>query len=275
MKSALFTELQTTCDRQKMNIPTPKKALVALTTYNEIENLPSLVESILSTMPDADVLIVDDNSPDGTGVWALEASRKDARIHCIVRVDERGLGSAVVVALRYAIERNYRYVVNMDADFSHPVAKIPELVARVEKSENEKKRVDVAIGSRYVKGGSTVNWPLKRRLSSRLVNFFARLTLGLNVRDASGSFRCYRVDALRNVDFSQFLSSGYSFFEETLFRLQQTGAAFEEIPIAFVERRFGSSKINRKEAIRAVYIMSKLGVARCLGRFALKTPKKS
>jgi len=226
-------------------------------------------------MPDADVLIVDDNSPDGTGVWALEASKKDPRIHCVVRVDERGLGSAVVVALRYAIERNYRHVVNMDADFSHPVEKIPELVARVERSENEKKRVDVAIGSRYVPGGSTVNWPLKRRLSSRCVNFFARLTLGLNVRDASGSFRCYRVDALKNVDFSEFLSSGYSFFEETLFRLQQSGATFAEIPIEFVERRFGASKINRKEAIRAVYIMTKLGAARCLGRVARKAKKRA
>ncbi len=253
-----------------MNASNSKNVLVALATYNEIENLPDLVDSILSTTPDVDVLIVDDNSPDGTGRWAVEASEKDARIHCVARVDERGLGSAVVVALRYAIEKNYRCVVNMDADFSHPVEKIPALVARVEESDRAGKRVDVAIGSRYVKGGATVDWPLARRLASRCVNLFARLTLGLKVRDASGAFRCYRVDALRKVDFSQFLSSGYSFFEETLFRLQQSGATFAEIPITFTDRRFGVSKIDRKEAIRAIRVMSRLGLARCFGRFTRK-----
>ncbi len=256
-----------------------KDALIALATFNEIENLPRLVDALLATVPEADVLVVDDNSPDGTGRWALDAAAKNPRVKAIVRENERGLGTAVSAALKFAIANGYRRVVNMDADFSHPVEVVPRLLARldaegperdsqaatkkrVKQLEKTLKSVDVVIGSRYVPGGATPDWPLKRRLMSRGVNFFARLTLGLPTRDNSGSFRCYRVETLRKLDFDAVVSTGYSFFEEILFRLKRADATFAEIPIAFVDRQFGVSKINKKEAFRAIFIMTRLGLSR-------------
>ncbi|MBQ2789884.1 MAG: polyprenol monophosphomannose synthase [Thermoguttaceae bacterium] len=265
--------------------PVVKDVLFVLATYNEIENLPSLVDAILATVPDADVLIVDDNSPDGTGEWAQRLSQNDLRVKALIRRDERGLGSAVVAGLRFAVENGYRRVVNMDADFSHPVEVAPRLLARLDgetapatsrvdasqpialRSVNEHSSqplepVDVVIGSRYVPGGATPDWPLRRRVMSRCVNAYARLTLGLRTKDNSGSYRCYRVETLRKIDFDAIVSKGYSFFEELLYRLRLVDARFAEIPIVFIDRRFGFSKINRKEALRAVAIMTRLGVAR-------------
>ncbi|MBR4833246.1 MAG: polyprenol monophosphomannose synthase [Thermoguttaceae bacterium] len=259
---------------------TVKDVLFVLATYNEIDNLPCLVDALLATVPNADVLIVDDDSPDGTGKWAQTASSNDLRVHAIVRKNERGLGSAVVAGLRFAVANNYRRVVNMDADFSHPVDVAPRLLARLDgktletnAQSTEKSQVadqellyvapvDVVIGSRYVSGGATPDWPLRRRLMSRCVNAFARLTLGLQTKDNSGSYRCYRVETLRKLDFDSIISRGYSFFEELLYRLRLVDASFAEVPIVFVDRRFGVSKINRKEAFRAVAIMARLGVVR-------------
>lgn len=269
--------------------PVVKDVLFVLATYNEIENLPSLVDAILATVPDADVLIVDDNSPDGSGAWAQNASQNDLRIKTIVRQHERGLGSAVVAGLRFAVENGYRRVVNMDADFSHPVEIAPRLLARLDgkpldeaasqdnaqittalsvknNSTSALEPVDVVIGSRYVPGGATPDWPLRRRVMSRCVNAFARLTLGLRTRDNSGSYRCYRVETLQKIDFDAIVSRGYSFFEELLYCLRLVDAQFAEIPIVFIDRRFGVSKINRKEALRAVVIMTRLGVARLFSR---------
>ncbi len=265
--------------------PAVKDVLFVLATYNEIENLPRLVDAILTTVPEADVLIVDDNSPDGTGKWAQNVSQNDFRIQALVRQNERGLGSAVVAGLRFAVENGYRRVVNMDADFSHPVEVAPRLLARLDggtvpsvspdaslqpstkskltkRSSQSQEPVDVVIGSRYVPGGATPDWPLRRRIMSRCVNAFARLTLGLRTRDNSGSYRCYRVETLQKIDFDEIVSQGYSFFEELLYRLRCVNARFAEVPIVFVDRRFGVSKINRKEALRAVAIMTRLGVAR-------------
>jgi len=269
--------------------PVVKDVLFVLATYNEIENLPSLVDAILTTVPDADVLIVDDNSPDGSGIWAQNASQNDLRIKAIVRQNERGLGSAVVAGLRFAVENGYRRVVNMDADFSHPVEVAPRLLARLdgaplnESTTHDKSQtntvikvndasstflepVDVVVGSRYVPGGATPDWPLRRRIMSRSVNAFARLSLGLRTKDNSGSYRCYRVETLRKIDFDAIVSQGYSFFEELLYRLRLVDARFAEVPIVFIDRRFGVSKINRKEALRSVAIMSRLGVARLFKR---------
>ncbi len=233
--------------------------LIALATYNEIDNLPKMLERLTEAAPNADILIVDDNSPDGTGVWAQEASERDSRIKVLVRTNERGLGSAVVRALSYAIENGYRCVVNMDADFSHPVEDVPRLLERF---ENKEFPVDVVIGSRYVPGGATPDWSLKRKLMSQCVNAFARLMLGFKTRDNSGAFRCYRVETLKKLEFDKFVSKGYSFFEEMLFRLRQVDARFAEIPIVFLDRRYGVSKINRKEAFKAVWIIFALGIGR-------------
>lgn len=268
---------------------TVKDVLFVLATYNEIDNLPRLVEALLASVPNADVLIVDDDSPDGTGRWAQTASSQDLRIHAIVRKNERGLGSAVVAGLRFAVANNYRRVVNMDADFSHPVEAAPRLLARLDGHEFDAaaqpadnsqltddsptlEPVDVVIGSRYVPGGATPDWPLRRRLISRCVNAFARLTLGLRTKDNSGSYRCYRVETLRKLNFDSIVSRGYSFFEELLYRLRLVDARFAEIPIVFIDRRFGVSKINRKEAIRAVAVLTRLGAARIFRR-ADRSPK--
>ncbi len=235
------------------------KVLIVIATYNEMDNLPQIVKKLRTIVPDADVLIVDDNSPDGSGLWAEGEAEKDAHVNAIIRVNERGLGTAVMQGFKYGTKFGYDYLVNMDADFSHPVEDVPRLIEKIITSN-----VDVVIGSRYTRGGMTPDWSIVRRMMSRCINYWARFTLGLTTKDNSGAFRCYRVEKLRLLDFDNFISSGYSFFEETLFRLKQVGATFEEVPIIFLDRRFGTSKINKKEACKAVWIMLKLGLGRII-----------
>ena len=232
--------------------------LIVIATYNEIDNLPKLVEEIRTLEPDADILVVDDNSPDGTGLWAKRESEKNSHhFSSIVRFNERGLGSAVIQGFKYGIEHNYEFLVNMDADFSHSPKDLSKLLKEVVESG-----VDVVIGSRYVKGGMIQGWSIIRQIMSRCINILAKITLGLETKDNSGAFRCYRVEKLKLLDFNRFISSGYSFFEEVLFRLKQVGATFEEVPILFLDRRLGISKINLKEAVKAVLIMLKIGLER-------------
>ena len=233
--------------------------LIAVATYNERENLPLLVERIRATVPDADILVVDDNSPDGTGQWVLEQAKKDEHLLPMNRSGKLGLGTAVIAALQFAVEKQYKYVVNMDADFSHPVEVIPDLIRRAEQADHP---ADVVIGSRYVKGGGVVGWPLVRRFMSRGINLFARVMLRLSTRDNSGSFRCYRVSLLEKFDFNSLRSRGYSFFEEVLYRLKRIGATFAEVPITFTDRTRGVSKINKKEALTAVWLLFRIGLFR-------------
>jgi dolichol-phosphate mannosyltransferase len=243
----------------------PARSLVTLATYNEIENLPALVAEILRCVPEADILVVDDNSPDGTGRWCDERGHDEPRLHCLHRPGKLGLGTATIAALQYGLAHGYGYVINMDADFSHPPTKLPELIACLETND----QVDVAIGSRYVPGGGIEGWPLRRHLMSRLVNALARGALRLPVRDTSGAFRAYRTDLLRRVDLTQVRSRGYSFEEEILWLIKRAGARFQEIPITFVDRRFGQSKINLREAFAALGMILRLGVREwCGGRSA-------
>ncbi len=231
------------------------KILIAIATYNEIENLPGLVETIFRTVPRVDILVVDDHSPDGTGRWVLEASQSQARLHAMIRTDQRGLGTAVMAALKYAIEHDYDYVVNMDADFSHPVEAINKMIECCQEFHH-----DVVIGSRYVSGGRIVGWSLKRRFMSWGINTFARWAFGLPTRDNSGAFRCYSVEMLRKIDFDKIVSRGYSFFEEVLYRLKQLNARMYEVPITFTDRTKGKSKINKKEAFTALWILTTFGL---------------
>jgi dolichol-phosphate mannosyltransferase len=231
--------------------------LVVIATYNEIENLPRLVETILHLPLDTHILVVDDGSPDGTGRWCDEKAASEPRLRCIHRPGKGGLGTATIAGLRYALERGYRYALTMDADFSHPPESIPELLSGMEPSGGA--AVDVMIGSRYVRGGRVEDWPLVRRWMSRCVNFYARCLLGLPVRDCSGAFRCYRTQTLARVDLDAVRSRGYSFFEEILWRLKCAGAVFGETPITFVDRQYGASKINLREAFRALLLIFQLG----------------
>ncbi|MGD9722252.1 MAG: polyprenol monophosphomannose synthase [Pirellulales bacterium] len=239
--------------------------LITLATYNEIENLPSLVDEIFAAVPDADVLVIDDASPDGTGQWCDTKSASEPRLHCLHRAGKLGLGTATIAGMRYAIEHGYRYVLNMDADFSHHPRYLPALIAGMEQAEGSA-AVDVMIGSRYVRGGAIEGWPLVRHLMSRGVNAYARCLLGLRARDCSGAFRCYRTSLLARVDFDTIRSRGYSFQEEILWRLKRLGATFGETPITFADRRHGTSKINSHEAWAALGIILRLGAQNWFSR---------
>ncbi|MCU0879003.1 MAG: polyprenol monophosphomannose synthase [Pirellulaceae bacterium] len=238
------------------------RTLVTVATYNEIENLPALVDAIWREVPAVDILVIDDNSPDGTGRWcderAAEASTGGGHLLCVHRAGKLGLGTATIAAMQYAIEHGYDQVLNMDADFSHHPRYLPALLAAMEQA-------DVAIGSRYCPGGGTKDWPWKRRMMSWGVNTYARCLLGLRPRDTSGAFRCYRVSLLKKLDFAAIKSRGYSFQEEILWRLKRLGARMVETPIVFADRERGVSKIDRSEALAALWIIFRLGLTNWLG----------
>jgi dolichol-phosphate mannosyltransferase len=240
------------------------KALVMTATYNEIENLPQLIAEIQQAAPQADILVIDDNSPDGTGHWCDQQSAANRRIHCLHRSGKLGLGTAIVAGMKYAIEHGYDYVLNLDADFSHHPRYLPAMLAGMDPPAGP--AVDVMIGSRYVSGGGTVDWPLKRKLMSRAVNLYARWMLWLAPRDVSGGFRCYRVSKLAELPLDRIRSRGYSFQEEILWMLRRRGAQFGETPIVFADRERGQSKINRGEAWAAMRIIFQLGLKNLLGR---------
>ncbi len=217
------------------------RTLVALATYNEIENLPGLVDEILRVLPQADVLVVDDNSPDGTGKWCDSRSAVEPRLHCLHRPAKQGLGSATLASARFAIDHNFDVFVTLDADWSHDPRYLSELVSATE-------HADVAIGSRYCAGGGVEGWPWHRQLLSHGVNHLSRILLRLPVRDSSGGYRAYRVARLRELELDKIQANGYAYVEETLWHLHRAGARIVEIPITFRQRRAGRSKINVREA---------------------------
>ncbi len=240
------------------------KTLITVATYNEMENLPRLIEEVFRVVPGADVLVIDDNSPDGTGRWCDQQRAKNPHILCIHRPGKLGLGTATMAAMKHAIQNGYQFVLNMDADFSHSPQYVPALLAGMDPPGEPP--ADVTIGSRYVPGGGVEGWPLKRRLMSRAVNLYSRWLLGLRPKDCSGAFRCYRTELLAKLDFDDIRSRGYSFQEEILWRLQRLGARFRETPIVFVERQHGVSKIDSGEAMAALRIIFALGVRSILRR---------
>ena len=238
--------------------------LVTVATYNEMENLPRLVEEIFRFAPQVDILVIDDNSPDGTGQWCDRQQAVNPRLACLHRSGKLGLGTATIAGMKYAIEHGYTFVLNMDADFSHQPKYLPALLDGMDPPGRPP--VDVMIGSRYIPGGGVEGWPLRRRLMSRAVNLYARWLLGLRPKDCSGAFRCYRTEMLARLDFDAIRSRGYSFQEEILWRLKRLGARFGEAPIVFVERQHGVSKIDAGEALAALRIIFALGVQNLLRR---------
>ncbi|MDO4424446.1 MAG: polyprenol monophosphomannose synthase [Planctomycetia bacterium] len=225
--------------------------LITIATFNEIENLPRLVTEIFAETDrfaakygfSFDILVIDDNSPDGTGRWCDEHSAEFPRLKCLHRSGKNGLGTAVIEAMKYAIEHQYDRMINLDADFSHHPRYLEAIASGTD---------DVIVGSRYVRGGGIIGWPFMRHVMSRSINTFGRFLLGLSVRDISGSYRNYRVSCLAKLDFDRFQSRGYSFFEEVLWRLKLLGAKMSEVPIVFEDRVRGKSKISLKESIMAV-----------------------
>lgn len=240
------------------------KTLITLATYNEIDNLPRLVEEIFRYVPEADVLVIDDNSPDGTGDWCDEKAASDPRVRCLHRESKMGLGTATIAGMQYAIDHEYAQMIMMDADFSHQPKYLPDLLAGMQSDATE--TVDVMIGSRYVAGGAIEGWGIKRHFMSRAVNLYARSMLGLSPRDCSGAFRCYRTSVLARLNFAQFLSRGYSFQEEVLWHLKRVGCRFSETPITFVDRVEGQSKINLTEAFSALLVIVRLAIKNIFSR---------
>jgi dolichol-phosphate mannosyltransferase len=238
--------------------PREPRILVSLATYNEAGNLVPLVEEIHRQVPTADVLVIDDNSPDGTGKLADELAGKDSRVHVLHRPGKLGLGTATLAAMNYAMEHGYDYLQNMDADFSHPPRYLPGILAGMSK-------YDVMIGSRYTKGGGTQNWPLARRVISQTVNMLVRFLFRMPVKDASGAYRCYRVSKLREAHLERTRSRGYSFQQEVLFRCHKAGCKLGEYPILFENRRAGASKVNTKEAVRSIGMILYIGLRNFFG----------
>ena len=235
------------------------RILVTLATYNEKDNLGPLLREILEMVPQADVLVIDDNSPDGTGKLADELKAADPRVHVLHRAGKLGLGTAILAAMRYAMDHDYDWMVNMDADFSHHPRYLPAMLAGM-------KNHDLMVGSRYVLGGGTVNWPLSRRMMSMGVNMLARFLMRLPAQDTSGAYRCFAVvPLLSRTALDKMVSRGYSFQEEVLYRCRRAGCRMGETPIIFEDRRAGASKVNLKEAVRSMTLILWLGLAAFFG----------
>ena len=222
--------------------------MIAVCTYNEAENIQLMVSGLRHALPDADVIVVDDNSPDGTAQLVKEMAQFDSLVHVLVRENERGLGSAIRFAMQYSIDHAYDYFMNLDGDLSHN----PDQMKWLFSKSLEDRGLAVVVGSRYVSGGKIIGWPLRRKLMSQMVNGFATTCLRLPVRDCSGSMRCYRVNALASLGLENLRVNGYAVLEEVLLRLHQRGEPMAEVPITFTERERGYSKLTISEAVRSM-----------------------
>ncbi len=232
--------------------------LVGLATFNELKNLPGLVARIHAELPAVDVLVVDDNSPDGTGDWCREFASANAWFTCVVREGKLGLGSALALLMQTAVERGATHLVTMDADWSHPPERLSAMIAAA-------KTADVVIGSRYCPGGAIEGWPWHRQLMSRTVNFLSRGILGIPIGDFSGNYRVYDCQLLAKVPWEELQCDGYAFIEEVLWHLKAAGATFAEVPITFVDRKAGESKISLREMVGAVRMLGSLAWRRVRG----------
>jgi dolichol-phosphate mannosyltransferase len=227
----------------------PRRALVCLPTYDERENIEPITRAILDATPEVDVLVIDDDSPDGTGRVADAIAGREPRVHVLHRARKEGLGKAYLAGFDWALARGYELVLEMDADFSHSPSYLPQLLARA-------READLVLGSRNVKGGGTVNWGIGRKILSRGGSLYARTILGLDVRDLTGGFKCFRREVLEAIDLSTVQCSGYAFQIELTYRAARKGFRVAEIPIVFEDRRVGHSKMSRRivlEAIRKVW----------------------
>lgn len=228
---------------------------VVIPTYNECENIGALIPQVLE-LPRFRVLVVDDNSPDGTGEVVADLARQDERVGLLARPGKQGLGRAYIAGFRRALAEGAEYIFEMDADFSHDPKYLPDLLAAAES------RYDLALGSRYVRGGGTVNWGLARQLISRGGNIYARAILGLPVMDATGGYRCYRRRVLEALDLNAIRSNGYSFQIELVYRAMRAGFKLGEVPIMFPDRRVGQSKMSRRIVLEALLTVWRLRFGR-------------
>ena len=224
------------------------KTLVIIPTYNEVENIQRLIPELMALDPAIRVLVVDDNSPDGTGKLVDDMARENDRISVLHRPAKLGLGSAYVAGFKYAVKQDVDCVFEMDADFSHDPTMVPEFLEQI-------KSCDVVIGSRYISGINVVNWPMSRLLLSYFANFYTRLVTGMTIRDATSGYKCFRREVLESINLDDVRSDGYAFQIEMNFRCWRKGYRLKEIPIIFVDRRSGTSKLSQGVINEAVWIV--------------------
>lgn len=235
------------------------RVMVIIPTHDELDNVRELIPKVLAVGPNIEVLVVDDASPDGTGDHVEEMGRSIPRVHCIRRPAKMGLGSAYRDGFRYALEHGVDLIFEMDADFSHDPAEIPKFLEAAQSA-------DLVLGSRYLDGVTVVNWPLRRLMLSYTANLVSRLVTGLPVKDATGGYKCFRRAVLESIDLGRIKSDGYSFQIEVSWHAWRMGFRIAEIPILFVDRRVGISKMNRRIIREAMVLVIRLGLARLLGR---------
>jgi dolichol-phosphate mannosyltransferase len=238
------------------------RVVIVMPTYNERQNLEIIAGRVREAVPDADLLVVDDNSPDGTGDLADKLAEADSRVQVMHRTEKAGLGRAYVAGFTWALDRGYDLIVEMDADGSHRPEDLPRLLAT-------SATADAVVGSRYVPGGTVVNWPKSRELLSRGANLYNRVMLGVRVKDATGGFRVYRAATLRKIDLNGIQSAGYCFQIDMTLRVLQAGMTVTEVPITFIERERGSSKMSQTVILEAVARVARWGIgARLRGHSA-------
>ncbi len=230
------------------------KILVIIPTYNELENLPTLLPQVLEQDERIEILVVDDNSPDGTADYVAGESKSNSRIHLLKREKKLGLGTAYIAGFKYAMQHSYSYIFEMDADFSHDPKEIPNFLKEIE-------NYDLVLGSRYISGVNVINWPMRRLFLSYAANVYTRVITGLPIKDATGGYKCFRRKVLEAIDLDQVKSNGYAFQIEMTFKAWKKGFRIKEIPIIFVDRTKGKSKMSRKIVREAVFMVWKL---RCL-----------
>lgn len=235
-----------------------EKILVIIPTFNEAENIGKVIKQVLEVGKNAEVLVVDDSSPDGTSKIVNEISKVDDRVHLLVRGKKSGLGTAYVEGFRYAMDNGFGYVMEMDADLSHEPSAIPMFQQALSN------HADVVVGSRYAYGVSVINWPMKRLLLSYGANIFARIVTGVPVNDMTAGFKAFKIDVLRSIDLSTIRANGYAFQVEMNVRAYRRGFKIVEIPIIFTERRVGVSKMSKGIVFEAIKIVLILGIGRIL-----------
>lgn len=235
------------------------KILVIIPTYNEKENISKIIPQVLTQDQGIEILVVDDNSPDGTGKLVEELKESNPRVKLLTRAKKTGLGTAYIAGFDYALQNSYDYIFEMDSDFSHDPKYIPEFLKAIQDS-------DLVLGSRYIRGVNVVNWPITRLLLSYFANVYARWVTGLPVKDSTGGFKCFKREVLEKIGLDNIHSNGYAFQIEMSFRAWKKGFRIKEIPIIFVDRFAGESKMSKKIVREAIWMVWKLRILSILGR---------
>ena len=243
------------------------RTVVVIPTFNERDTLPSIIERVRASAPDADILVVDDNSPDGTGSLADRLAVDDPHVHVMHRLGKEGLGAAYLAGFAWALQHDYDVIVEMDADGSHQPEQLPDLLAALEEA-------DLVLGSRWVRGGGTKNWSKAREMLSRGGNRYTRVLLGMPVHDATGGFRAFRAQTLRQLDLHEVASQGYCFQVDLAWRAAQRGLRITEVPITFVERTAGESKMSQRIVAEALWRVTVWGIDDRVTRFRRRTLRR-